>query len=125
MTTNTNRTLLYVLLVVLLAGLIVAVGWAGYSLLSLAFSPTPTPTLTPAVVTVVVVATPTLSVEPATATPIPPGNGATPSVTTTAMPAIFCNVSFSPSRMKENRAVNIGIAFENTFVFVIPMCLTE
>ena len=42
-----NRPLLYALLVVLLAGLIVAVGWAGYNLLSLAFDSTPTPSPSP------------------------------------------------------------------------------
>ncbi len=68
-----NKPLLYALLVVLLAALVVAVGWAGYTLLSLAFESTPTPTAAPTVVTVVVVATPTPTASPATTTTVFPG----------------------------------------------------
>ena len=68
-----NKPLLYALLVVLLAALVVAVGWAGYTLLSLAFESTPTPTAAPTVVTVVVVATPTPTASPATTTTAFPG----------------------------------------------------
>ena len=77
-----NRPLLYALLVVLLAGLIVAVGWAGYNLLSLAFESTPTPTAAPTVVTVVVVATPTATASPATTTTPSPAETSLPSTTT-------------------------------------------
>ncbi len=67
-----NKPLLYALLVVLLTALVVAVGWAGYTLLSLAFESTPTPTAAPTVVTVVVVATPTPTGSPATTTTVSP-----------------------------------------------------
>jgi hypothetical protein len=79
-----NRPLLYALLVVLLAGLIVAVGWAGYSLLSLAFESTPTPTAAPTVVTVLVVATPTSTASPATTAA--PAETSLPSTTATPAP---------------------------------------
>lgn len=87
---TTNRTVLYALLVVLLAALIVAVGWAGYNLLSLAFDSTPTPTPTPVVVTVVVVATPTATGAPGSATPTPVEGtaGLTPTTTATPIPAL-------------------------------------
>jgi hypothetical protein len=79
-----NRPLLYALLVVLLAGLIVAVGWAGYSLLSLAFESTPTPTAAPTVVTVLVVATPTSTASPATTAA--PAETSLPATTSTPAP---------------------------------------
>ncbi|HSN78142.1 MAG TPA: PA14 domain-containing protein, partial [Anaerolineae bacterium] len=81
-----NRPLLYALLVVLLAGLVVAVGWAGYSLLSLAFESTPTPTAAPTVVTVLVVATPTPTASPTATTTPQPGETSLPGTTATPMP---------------------------------------
>ncbi len=79
-----NRPLLYALLVVLLAGRVVAVGWAGYNLLSLAFDSPPTPTAAPTVVTVVVVATPTATPSPAADATAPPGQTVLPATTPTA-----------------------------------------
>lgn len=81
-----NKPLLYALLVVLLAGLIVAVGWAGYNLLSLAFESTPTPTAAPTIVTVVVVATPTATPSPAASTTATPAATGLPSTTGTPTP---------------------------------------
>ncbi len=78
-----NRPLLYALLVVLLAGLVVAVGWAGYNLLSLAFDSTPTPTAAPTVVTVLVVATPTATASPTTDATASPGQTVLPATTPT------------------------------------------